>query len=550
MSAAEAEALKARGDELSVSDPDAALAAYRQAVELAPDYFQAWANLGNLHVAVGAYADAAEAYRRAIGARPDIAELHDNLGNVLRQRGDLDAALAAHDRALALKPELPGAHLNRAVVLRSMGYLEAALASADEAAVLVSGHPVIHYNRGLILQGMGRWEEAAEDYRRALESAPGMVEVRFAQVGLDILQGDKGSARRRLDGLRAEHEPDLGWQLLNARLAADAGERESAIHGLSAALDSGHAVSAEAARRAHFTLADLLDRQGRFDAAFAHYAAANRLNPGYFDRAGHIRRSDELMAAYRRSAGVVGGNAAEAPVFIVGMPRSGTSLVEQILASHSQVWGGGEREGMFDLLASVGALGRPLATAELSAADLTELATDYLRDWQAEAGEALRVTDKLPANFEQLGLIARLFPRARIIHCVRDPADTGLSCYFQDFAGGNPWSDDLTDIAHYYRDYRRVMGFWAEHLPLRMLTVRYQDVVDDIETEARRMLDFLDLEWEPACLAFHESRRRARTASNEQVDQPIYRRALERWRHYAPHVPELLALRDEYPNQG
>jgi len=255
---------------------------------------------------------------------------------------------------------------------------------------------------------------------------------------------------------------------------------------------------------------------------------------------------EALMAAYSREALPTlarSGCQDERPVFILGMPRSGTSLIEQILASHAQVFGAGELNHAKNLAAELfrgreSKLGAYLPS--VTAHQLDALAKRYLALAGKQAGTATRITDKMPANFLWLGLIAQMFPRARVIHCLRDPRDTCLSIYFQFFTQAHPYASDLGDLAFYYRGYERMMAHWRSVLDLPMLEVRYDQLVADQEGQTRAMLDFLGLPWDDACLAFHQSKRATATASWDQVRQPVYTRSLQRWRNYQTHIGPLI----------
>ena len=231
------------------------------------------------------------------------------------------------------------------------------------------------------------------------------------------------------------------------------------------------------------------------------------------------------------------------PVFIIGMPRSGTSLVEQILSCHPQVHAAGELRNLMHLGNDLGLgfqkPGPEVCDSSLDRARLTAASVSYLQSLRALAGDATRVTDKMPYNFERLGLIALLFPKARVIHCHRHPLDSCLSCYFLNFYRGNFQTCDLRHMGLYYRQYQRLMEHWRDVLDLAMLEVSYEAHVEDPEKTCREILAFLDLDWDPACLQFHKSERYVRTASRDQVNKPIYRTSVGRWKNYETHIGPL-----------
>jgi hypothetical protein len=287
-----------------------------------------------------------------------------------------------------------------------------------------------------------------------------------------------------------------------------------------------------------FALGGIEDRAGRYEAAFRHFSEANALLRAaqqraglQFDRAKLTRDVDKLIAAFTPEVfgNVAGwGDPAEAPVFIVGMPRAGSTLFEQIAASHSAVFGAGERFEMALPARRVGQMPNALWTPM----SLRENAAVYLAPLQALAGGAARIVDKMPDNIFMLGLIAAMLPNARVIFCERDARDTAISCFFQNFAQPIAFDTDLGDCAFRGREIARLTAHWQKVLPLRWTVMNYEKLLGDLEGESRRLIGFLGLEWEEQCLRFHESTRAVRTASWAQVRQPLYQGSAGRWRNY------------------
>lgn len=243
------------------------------------------------------------------------------------------------------------------------------------------------------------------------------------------------------------------------------------------------------------------------------------------------------------------GDPSEVPVFVVGMPRSGTTLVEQIAASHARVHGVGETMHMNDIVKRMEKRHLGLPPALWNAAFVHHEAQDHLARLRSIGGDVDRVVDKLPDNILVLGQIATLFPRARVILCRRDLRDVGLSCYFQHFQDANPWTLDLFDCGARAREITRLMQHWLSVRPLRILEVHYEDMVGDLEGQSRRVIDFLGLDWDPACLDFHKTERKVLSASQWQVRQPLYSSSIGRWRHYRRHVEPLIqGLGDACPS--
>jgi hypothetical protein len=300
----------------------------------------------------------------------------------------------------------------------------------------------------------------------------------------------------------------------------------------------------------HFALGKLYDDCREYDAAFAHFREGNALvRRGYsYDPAEFEHQVDRLISVYTREF-FTGrrhyGTDSDQPVFIFGMPRSGTTLVEQILASHPEVHGAGEltyfneavsepRHGLWT------AETYPERLLELGAGEVRFLGEAYLQRLRRDAATAPRITDKMPQNFLCLGFIALLFPRAHYIHCRRDARATCLSVYFSYFAGVHPYAYDLSELGRYYRQYLRLMEHWRAVLPVRILDVEYEKLVGHPETESRRLIAHVDLPWDDRCLAFAETERPVRTRSLWQIRQPIYAESLEKWRNYERHLQPLL----------
>ena len=304
----------------------------------------------------------------------------------------------------------------------------------------------------------------------------------------------------------------------------------------------------------HFSLGRLLDSGGEYEEAFEHIHTANRMKRAPFKSQLLIDRYKAYRTVYTREF-MAGAPRASTPsshlTFIVGVPRSGSTLVEQILSSHSGVKGLGEIMALPAIVLSAPAtmgssLHYPQCMTELTQASVTALADRYLREVNALAGEAHRVTDKMLQNFEHLGLIALLFPQARIIHCTRDPLDTCLSCYFLHFRSENmSHTYDLAHLGMYYREYQRLMEHWKTVLDIPIMEINYESLIDDQAHWTRELLAFCGLPWEDNCLDFHKSDRAAATASYDQVRRPMYRSSVARWKRYEQQLEPLRKALEE-----
>jgi tetratricopeptide (TPR) repeat protein len=504
---------------------DEAVAAYRQALFLDPQAAAVHNNLGALLLKQSKIAEAGVAITEALRLRPNFAEAHCNLGALRQRRRQLDAALDCYKRALDLEPSLVAAHQGLAAALLEDGQPQAARACVQATLRLRPNLAEAHATLGKILLQEGEREAAVASFRAALRCDPNCV----AALGAAAFFGVCPLSDAELDRIQT--------------LLAKPG------------------LPATDASRLHFGVGSLKDRAGAYDEAFAHFALANdfrravlREEGSAFDARSHRAWVEKIVAAcdaayFARTRGL--GLGSERPVFIVGMPRSGTTLVEQILSSHPDVHGAGELRDINrlaeELPARLGGLAEyPACLKRLDGGAVAYLADKYLERLARLNDSVRRVTDKMPLNFLHLGLIAALFPRARVIHCVRDPFDVCLSCYFQDFGGVN-FSSDLADLGNFYRDYERLMAHWGSVLPLPTFDVIYEELVGEPEAVSRRLVSFCGLEWDDRCLTFHQNRRAVHTASQMQVRQPVYKKSVGRWRHYAAHLQPLFDALQKNP---
>ena len=573
------EALSNRGNTLKeLKRLDEALASFDRALTVQPDLAAALSNRGNTLKELKRFDEALASYDRALALQPGYAQAHYNRGNVLQELKRFEEALASYDRALELLPDYAEALANRGNTLKELQRFEDALASYDRALTLEPNRPEVHFNRGNILQELERLVEAVACYRRVIQLDPSFAPA-HRRLGLSLhFSGDVNAAiasYRDALALTPNEAPiwsELGNSFLALGRVDEAVEAfrhalainpnlASTLHHLAtchqltagnsdmtrlAALADQVDLPIEERAAAKFAIAKSLDDAGLYDEAFAAYDLANRLYRATasaqrdpFDATKLVNQIDRAIADFTPAFfdAVRGwGNPSELPVFIVGMPRSGTTLVEQIVASHSRVFGAGELTIISKAAAELGLIDEGWTQAKIRGT-----ADTYLERLRKLAPAADRVIDKLPDNVFLLGVIATLFPAARIIFCRRDPRDIGLSCFFQKFAAGMlMFSYDLADCGRRIRETERIAAYWHRVLPLRYLDIQYKSLVSDPEGESRRLIEFLDLPWEPACLDFHRTERVVYTASLWQVRQPIYQRSVGRWHHYERHLAPLL----------
>jgi tetratricopeptide (TPR) repeat protein len=394
---------------------------------------------------------------------------------------------------------------------------------------------------------LGNLDRARTVLRKALGIKPDNLAACLGEITVHEREGDYQGAWERLSPVirRGTEVPDVAISYLSLCHRID--RCEDAIDFAQRVLENRE-LSPQSESHLRFSLGQVYDRLGEYDEAFSQYHRANTLLPDNFGAVEYVGTIDAIIRVFNWQFFTAAPRAtvrSSRPFFIVGMPRSGTSLTEQILASHPEVHGAGELGIMDDIVNAIPALldkeiGYPFNAARLSAEMLGELANIYLDQLAKLAPEAARVTDKMPQNFLLLGLIALLFPDARIVHCKRSPLDTCLSIYFQDFSESHRYANRLENIGLYYRQYEKLMQHFGGLLDIPILEVSYEELVTNQEEITRKLIDFAGLEWDDCCLAFHKTSRFIPTASYDQVRQKMYTRSVGRWKHYEKHLGPLM----------
>jgi tetratricopeptide (TPR) repeat protein len=470
--------------------------------------------------------------------------------SALRAAGRVDEAISAYEQLLAIDPARPNTWYNLALLQRRARRPAAALQSYEQALRQgLDGPEEAHLNRAVIFSDdLRRPEDARRELQRALTLQPRYLPALLNLGNLHEDLGEREAAVRCYDQALAV-EPGHSLALARrAQVTQAAAELLALVPRLQAALKP---VSRSAAERAElgFALGRLLDACGRHDEAFAAYTAANRDSrqsapaPGpRYDQAAHEATITAIQRTFAKAAAAGdGATRASPPIFICGMFRSGSTLAEQVLASHPQVRSGGELD-ILPGLVQAALQPFPQAAAALDESLCAALAQRY-RDQLAQVVPGAHVvTDKRPDNYLYVGLIKRLFPQARIVHTRRQPLDNCLSVYFLHLGHAKPYALDLLDTGHYLLQQQRLMDHWKALYPDDILDFDYDAFVQDPRTGTARLLAFCGLPWDERCLAFHEAETQVRTASVWQVREPLYRRASGRWQHYRKHLGGLAAL--------
>ena len=520
---------------------------YREVIEADPRQTDALHYLGLILQQRGSVRDAIGLLKQAVEIRADDPACWNNLGNMLSETKRSLEAVGAYQEAVRLKPDHVNAIYNLGLVLLDTGDSQAAVKSIRRGLELEPNDAEMWNSLGEALTRAQSFDEALDAFQTAYRLAPDFAEA-CNNLGLAFL--DRGESQTAIDHF---HEalrlsPGMPEALANlARSRRFTVEDRDQLDVMARVLRSG-SIDERGRALLHFSLGKVYDDCGEYDRAFEHYTSGNDLKAqqNRFDSQRHTDLVTRTVAAF--SAESLGqfrglGSDDKSPVFIIGMPRSGSSLVEQIVASHPNAVGVGEFGYLTELchrLSSELATENdyPECVAAIDRAAATRLSQGYLDALRKGAKGAERVTDKMLTNFLYLGIIDVLFPKAKVIHCRRDARDVCLSNYFQLFGAGQFYSYGLDSIATYYRDYLRLMTHWSEVLTIEVNDVVYEELVHDQETVSRSLIDYCGLPWDDTCLSFHQTRRSVHTASNWQVRQRVYRGSVGRWRNYTKHLPE------------
>jgi len=506
-----AEALHLRGFEcLNGNDFSAALGCFEELLSLDPKDAVARNGLGIALARLNRFNEAEQQLRIAIGSREGFVEAYFNLAGVLQSLGRYAESEAPLRRALKLRPT----------------YVD------------------VHASLGMTLVQLGRLKEARDSYGKALRLAPRNSQSLVGIGQIDLLEGRFAEAEAACHkALEVDPRAPFAWAAL-ARLRKMTPADRDWLRNAEEVADGGLSSTDESTLR--FAIGKYYDDVGEYQEAFRSYRRANELQKVRarpYNSEAHARFVDDLIRVYSpemMSAGLKGASDSARPVFVVGMPRSGTSLVEQILATHPAAYGAGELEFW---LSAVNKHEAAVRAGPLAESIRQKLAGDYLRLLERRSPSALRVVDKAPINADYLGIIHSVFPNARVINMLRDPIDTCLSCYFQQFSPAMTFAMELSDLAAYYRQHHRLAAHWRKTLPPGViLDVPYEELVAESGVWTRRILEFVGLPWDEGCLEFHKTSRVVNTASVWQVRQKVYKTSVQRWRNYEKFIDPLLPL--------
>ncbi len=479
-----------------------AIEAYTKALSIKPDYAAAYSNMGVTLQDLGELDQAIEAYSKALAIKPDYADACYNMGNALQYQGKLDQAIEAYNEALSIKPDYADCYSNIGATLKEQGKLEEALGAYNKALSIKPDHCEAYYNMGVTLQDLGKLEKAIKAYTKAYSIKP-----------------DYAKAHRNISVIKQYSKDD------------DQIAQVQELH-------RQENLSDEARCSFSFTLAKMYEDIGKLDLAFKYLSEGNALRKKLLNYS--IKQDHELFTKLKNaqphllknSVEIIGKSVEAKPIFILGMPRSGTTLVEQIISSHSEVFGGGELE-------YVAQFGKDLVldTKLITTTAISEFRESYLSELSKLLNGKKFITDKMPQNFRFVPLICAAFPEAKIIHVQRHASAICWSNYKQYFASNSlGYCYDLKDVVEYYRLYKELMHLWHSQYGDRIYNLNYEKLTTDQENQTRKLINYLGLNWEEACLSPQKNKRIVRTASQRQVRQKVYKGSSKAWRKYEPFL--------------
>ena len=562
---------------------DQAIRQCRRGVDAAPNAIVGWIRLGRVLLMTGKGEQALKTFNKAQTVSPDHPHVAAGIAESKAMVGDLPGAEAAFSQALSLAPGEPDLIISMARVQDARGQVQNAEKTLREACAAHPDAISLWQSLGRALRAWDRIEDASDVCREAQVHHPHSVELKAQRAELAYELRDLETARQLLTELAQAYPDDVNIQNDLAQVLASLGEdvesqerfknltereplfgqpwlnvarakryedpQDGEIQKMRAALKRRQLQPAQAAYL-HFALGKALDDCQEYDEAFAHYQKANAIWRSQldFDPKALEAQIDRLIGAFTpelmtRFEGR--GNSSMRPLMIVGMPRSGTTLLEQVLCAHPDVETAGELRTLAQAargLTKSGENSWPECIADIAPELLADQAQGYLDVLSARSGAAAKVVDKMPQNFLHLGLAALLFPKAVIVHCVRDPLDTCLSNFFQVFPAGIDFAYDLSDLGHYFRNYQRLMAHWGTLLGAQLVTVCYEELVSGPEKVLRPLLEAVRLDWHDACLSHQQSVGRVDTLSLYQVRKPLNTGSTERWRNYEKHLAPLRAV--------
>jgi len=531
----------------SIGKQSEAIHILQQCIGMQPNVAQFHHTLGKLQLIIKQYDIATESFRNALVLDETLTDVYVDLAITRLMLQDFDQSRQYYKKALRLDPALAAAYYGLGCISHETGQYERAIEYLEQALAYQANPVDTLCKLGSAHFCQSRIDESAACYEKALLADPASAEAAAGIATIYEFKGETETAIELIEPLIHGRNYNPALATVFAKLCKHMHRCEEAIDYIDGALQSPDLSSTRTRKHLHFEAAHVLDMLQQYDAAFTHFKAGNDAEAQHYNTADAAKQIDNMISTY--SAALYkrlprSSRKDSRPVFIIGMPRSGTSLTEQILAAHTGVHAAGELFTLSRIVECMpkkpgGAHGLPGRVAYLDQQDLDTMSECYLAHLNTLTSNALRITDKMPENFYHLGIIQLLFPGSRIIHCTRNALDNGLSIYFQNFTDEIFYAKSLFNIGVQYHQYQRLMAHWKQVLTLPMLEINYEHLVSDQETVTRQMLDFCELEWDAKCLRFHKSGRNVLTASYDQVRQPLYKKSVGRWINYEQYIGDL-----------
>jgi len=512
---------------------DAAIINYKKALKINPDYADAYSNMGNALKDKGDLEAAIESYKQALKIKPDYAQAYNNMGNALKDKGDLDAAIISYKQALKIKPDYAQAYSNMGNALKSQGDVEAAIDSFKQALKIKPDYAQAFNNMGNALYDKGDLEAAINSYKKALKIKPDYFQA-YNNIGIALK--DKGDLEAAIDIYKQvlKIKPDYAEVYRNLSTIHRYKEHDEYFLKMQSLYQSA-SVSDEQRCHLNFALSKASEDLNEVSQSFNYLIIGNELRKKILSY--DIKKDIELFSQLKKSypsialQSVVESSDLK-PIFILGMPRSGTTLVEQIVSSHSEVTGAGE-------LSYVSRFGDPIARGAIkpNTKMILDFRQRYIEALKKRSDGKFIVTDKMPQNFLYVGLIFSAFPNAKVIHVNRDPVATCWSNYKNYFSDKDlGYCYDLDDIVTYFGLYTDLMQFWLGHYGDRIYNLNYDNLTINQDDETRKLIEYLELEWENNCLSPQHNKRSVRTVSQQQVRQKVYQGSSQQWRKFEPYL--------------
>jgi tetratricopeptide (TPR) repeat protein len=531
-------------------EDEAALDWYQKAIDHRPDYLEPMNNLAAALTRLDRPTEAIAWFDRALAGNPRYPEALCNKGFALALLERWNEALACFDQALQARPEYPEAYIGVARICHESRELENAERAARRAIEIKPDHADAWCALGGILVTQGRAREGKAAFERSLELDDESIGAKQGIGGIYVEEGKLAEAEKIFSGLLPDTKDKVSvlFSLVQSRKTRPGDEAIALFEEEAKKLEQ---LPSSKALVIHFGLGKIYDDLGDFNRAFPHFIAGcrmkwNRLQFDSQERDREFSRTREIFTKdfVKKHAGQ--GFDSDTPIFVLGMPRSGTTLTEQIIASHPDVFGAGELFDLQDIAAGQGwapqgSPGFPENMARIRPEAFGDIGRGYVEAVRAQKPEAKRITDKMPSNFMKLGLIHLALPGARIVHVRRHPLDTCISCYTRLFAYNQDFTYDLYELGRQYRNYVKLMEHWRAVLPKNAFyDIQYEELIADTKGQTKKLLAYCGLEWDKRCLDFHKNERSIRTASVTQVRQPIYKTSVARWKKYEKFLGPLI----------